>query len=119
MKIWDAEEHARFERLESKVGELWILIDMLLGRSGLDADAIGRAHDYASATWKEIVATMAEKASDDFLVTAEGHEARRAMLEDQLKRRRQFWREDSREAGRILPDPTAGGPAADDKGSRP
>jgi hypothetical protein len=105
MKIWDAAEHERFEKLETKMGELWILIDMLLGRSGLDQDGILRAHEYAAKSWREIVDAMAKRASDEFLSTPEGREARRLNDEAWKQRMGDFWREDCRIEGRILPDP--------------
>ena len=106
MKVWDAETHDRFEKLETTVGELWVLIDILLNRSGLDAAGIERAHDYATKAWKEVVEEMAKRSSDNFLATPEGQETRRKILAERRERTRQFWREDCKEAGRILPDPS-------------
>src|SRR5207248_1769733 len=99
----------RVAKLEYKVGELWVLIDILLGRSGLDAEGIERAHAYAESAWKDVMDEMAKRASDKFLATPEGQDTHRQILAEQRERTRQFWREDSVAAGRILPDPTAEG----------
>jgi hypothetical protein len=107
VKTSDAEPHERFEKLETKIGELSILVDILLDRSGLDMAGIERAHDYAEKTWKEIVETLAKRASDDFLATPEGQQVQQEILEQRGQRARQFWRGDSKEAGRIFPDPSA------------
>jgi hypothetical protein len=100
-------EDDRIAKLEEKVGEQWLLIDILLNRSGLDTAGIERAHQYAEDTWKNIMDTMAKRASDKYLSTPEGQETHRIMEEEMHQRRREFWREDCVEAGRILPDPTA------------
>jgi hypothetical protein len=103
----------RVGKLQAKVGELWVLIGILLARSGLDAPGIERAHVYAETTWKELVEEQAKRMSDKFLATPEGQEVRRQMLADQRERARQFWREDSVTAGRILPDRSADMPKGD------
>jgi hypothetical protein len=105
LKIWDPETHDRFAKLEKAVGELTLLVDILLCRSGLDAAGIERAHEYAASVWKETVETMAKRASDQFLATPEGQNVHRQILADQRERQRQIWREDCVEAGRILPAP--------------
>ena len=43
-----------------------------------------------------------------FAATPEGQATIKENAEEMLGRRKEFWREDCKEAGRILPDPTAG-----------
>lgn len=80
---------------------------MLLARSGLDEASIERAHTYAESAWKEIGEKMGAQASEKWLATPEGQEAHRHAEEAHRQRLREFWREDCKDAGRILPDPTA------------
>lgn len=99
------EYDGRLDKLETKVGELWYLIDILLAHSGLDAEGINRAHEQAATAWNEICAEMARCAADAQLSTEEGRLAQRELGARQRQQARQFWRKDSVvRAGRILPD---------------
>jgi len=95
----------RVERLERQLGEQTMLLTMLLGRSGLDAEGIQRAYQWAAEAWQEVVQKAGQKASEEWLATPEGQEAHRLNQEALKRRMGELWREDCQTEGRILPDP--------------
>lgn len=97
----------RVERLERQLGEQTMLLTMLLGRSGLDAEGIERAYKWAAEAWQDVLQKAGQQASEKWLATPEGQEAYRLNQEAFNQRIGELWREDCRMEGRILSDPRA------------
>jgi hypothetical protein len=93
----------RMDKLERQNLEYWMLIAMLLSRSGLDEAGVDRAFTWASQS----LDGLTDKIAAQQAATPEGQERARRLEEERRAHLRRLWREECREDGRIYRDPTA------------